>query len=234
MTEEQNQPFTEERRPSAEEQFDIPSASPSPNPEEPPTGAESASAEETPDQGGPSSPEASDTRIKELESEVASLKERYLRAVADLDNYRRRALREKEELRTVAIAHFVEKLLTPLDNFSLGLQDAAQREETAPLVTGFKMVFDQLERALEDSGIEKLNPAPGTIFDPQNHHCMAHQPNPDHEEGLITTTARVGYRLKERLIRPASVLVSSGSPDSINPAEASATTASDSSSQVEA
>ncbi len=174
-----------------------------------PTPAPSSGDATDGDEPAPSD-EGSDRRIAELESEVASLKERYLRAVADLENYRRRALREKEELRTLAVANFFESLLTPLDNFRLGLDDAAKREEATGIVGGFRMVFEQISNTVTDAGIETLSPAPGDPFDPNHHDCVAHHPSGEHAEGLVTATARPGYRLRERLIRPASVVVSSG------------------------
>lgn len=177
---------------------------------------EAATGNDVADPDGTAPDDAID-RVSELEAEVATLKERYLRAVADLENYRRRALREKEELRTLAVATFFESLLTPLDNFRLGLDDAACREEAAGIVGGFRMVYEQIFNTVCDAGIEVLAPAPGDTFDPNQHDCVAHQPSHDHAEGLVTTTARPGYRLRDRLIRPASVVVSSGVPDESDP-----------------
>lgn len=208
--------MTDTKAPSEEEEPEKETAT-SPEAEatrsEDPAGEVSGPGEDTGSETAGEDPEAAAPevdRVGELEAEVAALKERYLRAVADLENYRRRALREKEELRTLAVANFFENLLTPLDNFRLGLEDAAKREEASGIVGGFQMVYDQISSAVTGVGIEILTPGPGEPFDPNHHDCVAHQPSEEHPEGHVTVTARPGYRLRERLIRPASVVVSSG------------------------
>ena len=160
------------------------------------------------------------SELQSLQDSVNDLKTRYLRAVADLENYRKRALREKEELRPLAISTVVEALLSPLDNFRLGL-DAAERLETADDATGFRMVFDQILSGLASVGVEEIRPE-GVDFDPNFHDGVAHQPHPEIPEGKVIVTARPGFRIGDRLIRPASVVVSSGPPATTAGTEASA------------
>ena len=137
------------------------------------------------------------------------MKVRYLRAVADLENYRKRITREKQEIIRSAAANVVESLLPVLDNMKLGLQAAENHPEAKDVTYGFKMVDDQLKKSLSEQGLEELLPD-GEPFDPNLHECIAHQPSDDVKEDFIIQTVRSGYRLNDRLIRAANVIVSSG------------------------
>ncbi|MDP4878825.1 MAG: nucleotide exchange factor GrpE, partial [Opitutales bacterium] len=96
-----------------------------------------------------------------------------------------------------------------LDNMKLGLQAAENHPEAKDVTVGFKMVDDQLKRSLSEQGLEELLPD-GEVFDPNLHECIAHQPSEDVKEDHVIQTVRAGYRLNERLIRAANVIVSSG------------------------
>lgn len=156
--------------------------------------------------------EAATPELSELEKaqlEATEMKSRYLRSVADLENYRKRITREKQEIIRSAAANVVESLLPVLDNMKLGLQAAENHPEAKDVTVGFKMVDDQLKRSLSEQGLEELIPD-GEVFDPNLHECIAHQPSEDVKEDHIIQTVRAGYRLNERLIRAANVIVSSG------------------------
>ena len=150
-------------------------------------------------------------KLDEATAEVTAHKERYLRTVADLENYRRRALREKEEARRQAVCSLLEDLLPVLDNFKLGLQSAEQHEGGAVFTEGFRMILSQMETALRQNGLEEIHPD-GGLFDPNFHESVAHLPHADIPEGHIVEVHRTGYKLQERLLRPAAVVVSSGPP----------------------
>lgn len=156
--------------------------------------------------------EANEPVISELEkaqNEAAEMKVRYLRSVADLENYRKRITREKQEIIRSAAANVVESLLPVLDNMKLGLQAAENHPEAKDVTYGFKMVDDQLKKSLSEQGLEELVPD-GETFDPNLHECIAHQPSDEIEEDKVIQTVRAGYRLNDRLIRAANVIVSSG------------------------
>jgi len=152
-------------------------------------------------------------RLDEAEETARDMKEKYFRVMADLENYRRRAAKEKEDLRDYAIASVIEDLLPAMDNLRLGLEAARESEAAKGIADGFRMVADQLIKTLEGYGLEEKDPT-GEIFDPNLHDCMSHQSDPETEEGVVLQTIRPAYRLKGRLIRPAYVIVSSGTPDS--------------------
>ncbi len=135
--------------------------------------------------------------------------ERYLRTVADWENYRRRMTREKEELRQFALEGLLEDFLPVLDNFRLGLQSAESQPEAAGVTEGFKMVANQIHGLLEKNGLTEINPESGE-FDPHQHESVSHQPHDEIPDGHVVQVIRKGYSLNGRLLRPATVIVSSG------------------------
>lgn len=166
---------------------------------------ESAKAEASTE---PAEPELSE--LEKTQNEAAEMKVRYLRAVADLENYRKRIAREKQDIIRSAAASVVESLLPVLDNMKLGLQAAENHPEAKDVTFGFKMVDDQLKKSLSEQGLKELIPD-GEHFDPNLHECISHQPSDEVTEDHVIQTVRAGYRLNDRLIRAASVIVSSGS-----------------------
>ena len=105
--------------------------------------------------------------LETLKAQLADAEKRVLMAHADMENYRKRIAREKQDTIRNAAAKVVESLLPVLDNMKLGLQAAENHPEAKDVVTGFKMVDEQLKRSLEEQGLKELNPD-GEIFDP-NH-----------------------------------------------------------------
>jgi len=134
---------------------------------------------------------------------------KYLRAMADFENFRRRVIREKEDLRKNAAAGMIEELLPIIDNLALGLNAAYNNKEAKNIVDGFKMVYDQLKAILAQNGAKEINPEGGD-FDPNLHECVSHVYSNEVDENKVVEVIRVGYALNERLIRPAFVVVSKG------------------------
>jgi molecular chaperone GrpE len=153
---------------------------------------------------GPGSPDADD-----LKAELDRYKETALRATADLDNYRKRMAREKEETVRYANFGFLERLIPILDNFELGLQAAKTDPGKSGIFEGMKMVFKQLKDFLTSCGVETID-ATGKHFDPKVHEAIAQEESNEFPEGMVVRQLRKGYKLKDRLIRPANVVVSKG------------------------
>jgi molecular chaperone GrpE len=153
-------------------------------------------------------------RIAEMETELNKYKDAALRAAADLDNYRKRVSRERDESIKYANAAFLERLIPVLDNFELGLQAARNAPEAAAIVDGLSMVFKQLQDFLASSGVETIDAA-GQTFDPNLHEALAQEESHDIPEGKVIRQVRRGYRLRDRLLRPANVVVSKGSPHQV-------------------
>ena len=151
--------------------------------------------------------------------EAADNYDRYVRSVADLENHRRRTVREKEELRQFAASRVLEDLLPVIDNLGLGLAAAkAPNADLKTLVGGISMVAEQLKSSLANHGLKEVNPL-GLPFDPNLHEAISQQASAEVAEGSVITVVRVGFTLNGRLLRPASVIVSTG------PAVIEATTA---------
>lgn len=175
-----------------------------PNEEAAKTPAEEVAAAEATENAEPELSE-----LEKAQAEAAEMKTRYLRAVADMENYRKRITREKQDIIRAAAAGVVESLLPVLDNMKLGLQAAENHPEAKDVTYGFKMVDDQLKKSLSEQGLEELLPD-GETFDPNLHECVSHQPSEEVKEDHVIQTVRAGYRLNDRLIRAATVIVSSG------------------------
>ena len=166
----------------------------------------------------PAAPDSAEL-LATAKKEAADNYDRYVRSVADLENHRRRTVREKEELRQFAASRVLEDLLPVIDNLGLGLAAAkAPKADLKTLVGGISMVAEQLKSSLSNHGLKEVNPL-GQPFDPNLHEAISQQPSADVVEGSVITVVRVGFTLNGRLLRPASVIVSTG------PAVIEATTA---------
>lgn len=151
---------------------------------------------------------APDDALNKALLEAAQWKEVALRTAAELDNYRKRMAREMQDATRYANAGLLETLLPVLDNFEYGLQAAKAENEKSNLFIGLNMVAKQLQDFLRDQGAEEIS-ASGA-FDPNVHEAMTQQPSDSVPEGSIIQQTRKGYRLRDRLLRPASVVLSSG------------------------
>jgi len=161
----------------------------------------------------------SEEELAQIKAELNKYKDIALRSVADLDNYRKRMAREKDDAIRYANASFLERLIPILDNFELGVQAAKAREGQSAVQDGMMMVFKQLQDFLTSCGVETID-ATGQHFDPNLHEAIAQEENADVAEGFVIRQLRKGYRLKDRLIRPANVVVSKGTPvseDAVTP-----------------
>ena len=149
-------------------------------------------------------------QLEAAKAEAAANYDKFVRTAADLENFRRRAMREKEDLRTTATGRVLEDIFPVLD--TLGMAIAAARQpnaEVKSLVGGIDMVLAQLKNALLNHGLKEINPA-GQPFDPHQHEAISHQPSRDVKEEHVLNVVRPGYSLNGRLLRPAAVVVSSG------------------------
>jgi molecular chaperone GrpE len=157
---------------------------------------------------------APEARLADMQTELDKYKDAALRATADLDNYRKRVAREREESIKYANTGFLERLIPILDNFELGLQAARTAFEGSPILDGMTMVYKQLQDFLTNSGVENID-ASGQTFDPNVHEALAQEESADVPEGKVIRQVRKGYRLRDRLLRPANVVVSKGVSHSV-------------------
>ncbi|HMJ05356.1 MAG TPA: nucleotide exchange factor GrpE [Chthoniobacterales bacterium] len=144
-----------------------------------------------------------------LQADLDRFRDLALRSQADFDNYKKRAAREKEEAIKFANSSLLERLIAIIDNFELGLSAARGEGEKSPIYSGMQMVLKQLTDFLKENGLQPID-AEGQPFDPNLHEAIAHEPSTSVSEGKVIRQTRRGYRLKDRLLRPSSVVVSSG------------------------
>jgi molecular chaperone GrpE len=144
-----------------------------------------------------------------LQADLDRFRDLALRSQADFENYRKRAAREKEEAIKYANSSLLERLVSIIDNFELGLAAAKEEGEQSPIYSGMVLIQKQLNDLLAENGLRPVE-AEGKNFDPNEHEAIAHQPSDQVPEGIVLRQTRRGYRLKDRLLRAAKVVVSSG------------------------
>ncbi len=152
-----------------------------------------------------------DQQLEELKQKAAKADEnwdRLLRTTADFDNYKKRAAREKADASRFANENLLQKLIPVLDSFDMALAAAqnVKGEAAESLQTGISMVHQQLKGTLTDAGLEEVD-ATGKSFDPNLHEAVAQRETAEVPEGQVVQQLRKGYKLRERLLRPASVVV---------------------------
>lgn len=142
--------------------------------------------------------------LTEAQEAIAELNERIVRLTADFDNFRKRAQREKDEARQFANQGLLEKLLPVLDNFEMAL--TAVKDADPSVRDGVQMILDQLLGVLKESGVEPVD-ALGQPFDPNLHEALSQEETTEVKEGTVVQQVQRGYKLNDRLVRPARVVV---------------------------
>jgi molecular chaperone GrpE len=140
-----------------------------------------------------------------------AIDDRLLRMQADFDNYRKRVLRERQEIVHRANEELITDLLPALDHLDLAIAAAVTHGASPAFLEGFQIVSDQFRTALKRFGLEPVD-AHGQTFDPRVHEAIAFIPSADVPESSVLQQTRRGYRLGAKLLRPAQVMVSSGVP----------------------
>jgi molecular chaperone GrpE len=159
--------------------------------------------------------EAAETDEREaLRADVAELKDRLLRALADVENTRKRAERDRRDAELYGATRFARDLLSVYDNFerALGNVTDAVRQAAPGLIEGIELTQRDLLSAFEKHKILKVEPKPGDRFDPKLHQAMFEAPIPGTKAGEIIQVMSVGFTIGDRLLRPAQVGVSAGGP----------------------
>ena len=165
------------------------------NPEKP------AEAEKPAEEAKPAEPE------KPAEPDWKSL---YAITLADFDNYKKRAARDREDVYRYAESDILKDVLPTVDNLGLALEKAADKEDA--FVKGVQLVYDGLVKALADHGAKPMADLVGKELDPNFHEALATLPHAEIDEGKITTVVKTGWLLNDKLLRAAQVVVSAGKP----------------------
>lgn len=162
----------------------------------------------TPEEAAPA---AAEQQINELKAKVEQAQDRALRAAAELENFRKRTQREMAEERRYAVVPLVRDLLPVLDNLERAIAAAQTAEGSTALLEGVKLVVTQLEGVLQKYDCVRIATV-GTPFDPHQHQAIGQEPSDQYPAGTVTRAVQAGYKLHERVIRPAQVFVSTGPP----------------------
>ena len=175
-------------------------------------GADEAEKVNAEDAGEKTEGEAAEEEAKEAEAEKAEEEakkaeeaesERYMRLMAEFQNFKRRVAKEKSDIHAYANEKIVGDLLPVLDNFERALSTETEDEGYAK---GMQLIFEQLKTALGNAGLEEIK-AMDEEFDPNVHNAVMTETIEDKEDGIITKVLQKGYRLKDKVVRPSMVAV---------------------------
>jgi molecular chaperone GrpE len=159
--------------------------------------------------GGDTAPADAEQLAAELataRSQLAEAREAQLRALAEMDNVRKRTQRDLEAAHRFAVERFASDMIPVRDTLELGIAAAGATPESAKLVEGMQATLRMLDKAFEKAGLQVLDPV-GERFNPEFHEAMATQPSADQEPGTVLTVVQKGFLLNGRLLRPARVLI---------------------------
>jgi molecular chaperone GrpE len=166
----------------------------------------------------PSPVEASPELVETLQKEIDKLKDQWLRAVAETENIRRRAQKDREDANKYAITQFAREMLNVSDNLQRALENCPRQEDlpesVKSLISGIEMTEKELHATLERQGVKSIHPL-NEKFDPNLHQAMFEVENLEVEQGTIVQVLQRGYTLHDRLLRPALVAVAKGIPEQI-------------------
>jgi len=167
--------------------------------------------EENPEATAANDPAAGEAPANDPAGEAVKWRDTALRAQAELDNYRKRVARDRDEDYKRAQAVVLERLLPVLDNFEFGMIEVRRGDPKSPIVVGMEMIERQLNEFMSGSGVEVID-ATGVKFDPNLHEAVSQEEDAATPEGHVVRQVRRGFRLRDRLLRPAMVVVSKGPP----------------------
>jgi molecular chaperone GrpE len=145
--------------------------------------------------------------LQQAHGEIADLKSKLVRWQADFQNLQRRTAREILESRQNADADFAKAMLSVLDHFDMALTVDPAKVDSRSILDGVKITYDELKKVLGNRGIEAYDPT-GKPFDPHQHEAVMQEESKDHKPMMVIQTFQQGYRLGDRILRPAKVKVS--------------------------
>jgi molecular chaperone GrpE len=151
-----------------------------------------------------------DALEKELESLQAQVEEQqdgWLRTRADFDNYKKRVQRDAARSYQDALASIIKIYLTIADDLERALKNRPETAEVTGWVDGIELIYQKLLNQIKNQGVERMDVNPGDDFDPNIHEAITQEEHPDYQEGQIIDVVQTGYRISDRIIRPAMVRV---------------------------
>lgn len=146
------------------------------------------------------------SELEEIRSQAEEYLDGWQRARAEFANYKKRIQKEREESRSFITAEILSKYITVVDDFERALSDRPSDGASDAWAEGVDMIYRKLKTILESEGVEEFSPE-GEIFDPNFHEAIGFEESDDHDEGMIFQVIQPGYKIGERVIRPAIVRV---------------------------
>ena len=171
--------------------------------------SEQSSADQPADEAAEQAPESTESAEDVLKAELAAANDRNLRLMAEFDNFRRRSAKEQLELIETANGKLLEKLSEVQDNFERAFASENKAQDLEAFEKGMQMIYNQFAKILTDAGLEQIDPT-GAEFDPNMHEALMQQPSETVPEGHVVAVFRKGYKLKNKILKTAKVIVSSG------------------------
>ena len=171
-------------------------------------------AAQVPGQDTPDTAAAGDAELAAAQAQLQEAREAQLRAMAEMENVRKRAQRDVESAHRFAVERFAADMIEVRDTLELGLAAAGAAPEAAKFVEGSQATLRMVDKAFERAGIAVVDPI-GQGFNPELHEAIMTQPAADHPAGSVMTVIQKGFTLNGRLLRPARVVIAR-SPDPAN------------------
>ena len=151
--------------------------------------------------------EALENEIEALKTEVEQQKDGWLRTRADFDNYKKRIQRDATRSYQDAMSSILKIFLTTADDLERALKSESTGKEVASWINGIELIHQKLVNQMKNQGIERMDVQPGDEFDPNIHEAITQEDHPDFTDGQIIEVIQPGYRISDRIIRPAMVRV---------------------------
>jgi len=158
-------------------------------------------------------PETEISAMEKIILERDDFRDQLLRKSAEFENYRKRTMKEKQDLIDFANEHLILKMLPVVDDLHTALEAAKQSTDPEGFLKGVEMIYAKAIKIFEDAGVSPIQTAPGEPFNVEVHEALAHMPSNDAPEGHILQEIQRGYTLREKVIRHTKVVTSAGSPD---------------------
>ncbi len=146
-------------------------------------------------------------RLQTIQEELENVKDKYLRSLAEMENYKKRNAEELKRERKYAGQPIADKLIDSLEIFEQALSIQTDDPQFKNFLYGFKMIKDMIFNVLTDDGVQKIAINPGIQFDPNTMHAIETKNNPDEKDNVVLQVSKNGYMYKERLLRPAMVII---------------------------
>jgi molecular chaperone GrpE len=151
--------------------------------------------------------EALEDEIEALKAAIEEQKDSWLRTLADFDNYKKRVQRDATRSYQDAMSSILKIFLNAADDLERALRSKPKGKEVASWINGIELIHQKLMNQMKNQGIERMDVKPGDEFDPNIHEAITQEDHPDFEDGQIIEVIQPGYRISDRIIRPAMVRV---------------------------